>query len=236
MIIKEACDRQESLLSLEQALSATGLSVDRRREIESRLRRQRAGLRAEKEAAFDIDFYNRKSLNRVVIHDVRFEHEGRVAQIDHLIITRFLEVYVLESKSASEGLAINEYGEFLAYQNGKAHGIPSPLEQNERHVAVLQDVFSSIGLPTRCGFVIQPQFIPLVVVSNAARITRPQSFDTRRVIHSDQLHSWMLRHWAASPPWVVLRLISRTTLIELAHRLVELHKPLDRGTSISLAA
>ena len=45
-----------------------------------------------------------------VIHDLRIECEGRVAQIDHLLIGRFLDIWVCETKNFSEGIAINEQG------------------------------------------------------------------------------------------------------------------------------
>jgi hypothetical protein len=67
----------------------------------------------------------------------RIECDGRVAQIDHLLINRVLEFYVCESKRFGEGIAINDQGEFTAFYNGRACGVPSPLGQNRRHIAVL---------------------------------------------------------------------------------------------------
>jgi hypothetical protein len=45
-----------------------------------------------------------------VIHDHRIEHRGRVAQIDHLLINRFLDIFVLESKNYDYGVKISEEG------------------------------------------------------------------------------------------------------------------------------
>ena len=64
--------------------------------------------------------------NRIVIHDLRLELNGRVAQIDHLVLNRLLEVYVLETKHFTEGVSINDQGEFSIWFGGKPRGIPSP--------------------------------------------------------------------------------------------------------------
>ncbi len=61
-------------------------------------------------AAYEIDFHHKASRNWAVIHDLRLEYRGRVAQIDHLLINRWLEFWVCESKHFSEGVAINEQG------------------------------------------------------------------------------------------------------------------------------
>jgi hypothetical protein len=79
--------------------------------------------------------------------------EGRVAQIDHLLITRLLDIWVFESKHFAEGVGVNEQGEWVAYWNGKPHGIASPVEQNRKHIAVLREAFDQgpVQLPRRLG-------------------------------------------------------------------------------------
>ncbi len=68
-----------------------------------------------------------------VIHDLRLDIEGQVAQIDHLVISRMLEVFVCESKSYSGGVKVNEFGEWITFRDRRPVGIPSPIEQNRRH-------------------------------------------------------------------------------------------------------
>ena len=113
----------------------------------------------------------------MTIHDLRIEVGGRVAQIDHLVVTRLLDVWVLESKHFSEGVAVDEHGEWVAFCGHRPYGIPSPIEQNRRHVAVLADAFTKhlVPFPKRLGVVtIKPNFYSLVLVSNHARISRPK--------------------------------------------------------------
>ena len=68
----------------------------------------------------------------MIIHDFRIECDGRTAQIDHLIINRFLDIWVCESKHFSEGITINEHGECSAFYDSKPYGVPSPIEQNKK--------------------------------------------------------------------------------------------------------
>ena len=91
----------------------------------------------ERDAAYAIEFHYGANKNRMTIHDLRIELDGRVAQIDHLIINRLLDIWVCESKHFSEGVAVDEHGEWVAFYDHRPYGIPSPVEQNRRHIAVL---------------------------------------------------------------------------------------------------
>ena len=163
-------DRATELAELERAVADLQGEAKRRAEVD--LRQRRAGLKGEQDAAYLIDFHYGASKHRAVIHDLRLEHGGRVAQIDHLIITRWLDCYVLESKHFHAGIKITEQGEFLRWSNSKRtfEGMESPLEQNQRHIAVLKDVMATLDLPIRLGLTIRPAFHSFVLVSGKARI------------------------------------------------------------------
>lgn len=226
MILKQADPKDAQLSELEGYIAAPGIPVATRQQLERELKFVRAGIKGERESAYDIDFYSGASKNRIVIHDLRIEHNGRVAQIDHLVLNRLLEVYVLETKHFSEGVSINEQGEFSIWFAGKPRGIPSPLEQNERHIAVLQDVFKTLDMPTRLGIRLQPSFESLVLVSKTARIGRPDKFDTRRVLKSDQLERWITKNIDSGSPLMMAKLVSVDTLTAIARQLIALHRPL----------
>ncbi len=129
-----------------------------RRAIEEKLKIVRSGIKGEKESAYFIDFHYGQSKHWMVLHDLRFEHEGTVAQIDHLLINRLLEIYVLESKNYANRVEITEYGEFRVFFNGKSKAIESPIEQNKRHIFFLKKYFKKIEgiFPRRLGIAIQP--------------------------------------------------------------------------------
>src|SRR3546814_954592 len=65
-----------------------------------------AGQTGERDSAYLIDFDYASSPNWAVIHDLRLEHGSRTAQIDHLLINRWMDVYVLETKHFHAGIKI----------------------------------------------------------------------------------------------------------------------------------
>lgn len=187
MILKHADSKAPQIAELERLLTIA--PSDHRPKIEQELRILQAGIKGEKEAAYFIDFDLKDSKNTAVIHDLRLEINGRVAQIDHLLIHRTMVFFVLETKHFHAGLKIGEDGQFLQWNNYKKtfEGMASPLAQNERHITVLKDIVSQTEWPTRIGFKLVPSYESFVLVSSKARIDRPQKFDTSRVIKSDDL-------------------------------------------------
>ncbi|MEK9817093.1 MAG: nuclease-related domain-containing protein, partial [Limnobacter sp.] len=168
--------------------------------------------------------------NWAVIHDLRIEHKGRVAQIDHLLINRLMEIWVCESKHFHQGVSINEQGEFVSFTGSQAYGIPSPLEQNRRHCSLLQAMFDDgvVPLEKRLGFSIKPVIKSLVLVSSKARITRPsKSFPgLDEIIKVDQIKAKLDQAMDDdNNPLNLAKLVSSETVKAFAERLVALHKP-----------
>lgn len=159
MIIKGPDENESKIATLEGLRGRRDASAGVRKRIDQELRNIRAGIKGEEESAYEIDFHFGASKNYVVIHDLRIECEGRVAQIDHLVINRFLEVWVCESKHFSEGIAINEQGECSAFFKNKPYGVASPFEQNKKHIMVLGSLFKTgmVQLPKRLGFAHQTE-------------------------------------------------------------------------------
>jgi hypothetical protein len=240
MLIKSMDDRVGEIADLERAVGA--LQDNAKRRATSDLRQRKAGIKGERDAAYLIDFHYGASKHRAVIHDLRLEHEGRVAQIDHLIINRWLDCYVLESKYFHSGIKITEQGEFLRWNEYKRtyDGMESPLEQNERHIAVLKDVMGTLDLPTRLGLTIRPSFHSFVLVSGKARIDRPKAFDTSRVIKADQIKSAILKDVDEESTLATLasmaKMVSVDTVRSVAEQLVAKHRPTTRGEPEPLAS
>ncbi|SDX20984.1 nuclease-related domain-containing protein [Lysobacter enzymogenes] len=111
MLIKIKDDDSALLKELELRAAGTGTAA---RQAATELRIRQAGLKGERDSAYHIDFHFERSPNWAVIHDLRLERDGRVAQIDHLLINRWLEIYVLETKHFHAGIKITSDGEFLA--------------------------------------------------------------------------------------------------------------------------
>lgn len=229
MLIKKFDDHAAELSQLEQlAKTATG---DAAKHAAKDLAIRKAGHKGESESAYLIDFHFGDSLNWAVIHDLRLEYQGRTAQIDHLLINRWMECYVLETKHFRDGVKITEDGEFMRWNSFKHvfEGMPSPLEQNERHIAVLREAMKSIDLPTRLGMRIQLSFQSLVLVSPSARIDRPKKFDASRVIKADQLRARISRDIDNENGFLgiaktVAKIVSGDTVRDVAQQLTRMHR------------
>lgn len=232
MLIKSADDRNRDLELLQSLLNHPQATADTRRKINDEIRKLRSGVKGECEAAYEIDLHYEPSRNWAVIHDLRIEHAGRVAQIDHVLLNRLMEVWICETKRFAEGIAVNEYGEFSAFYGGKPIGVPSPLEQNRKHAALLKVVFDSgiVDLPKRLGFTLKPTIRSLVLISKNARITRPKSkvAGLEEILKVDQFASHMQKILENdNNPLTLAKAISSDTLENLAKQLAALHKPIN---------
>ena len=233
MLLKQADCRAADIAALEALAKRPGVDSATRKAIELEKRKLLSGVKGEKDAAYHLDFSFGSSKNSVLIHDLRLEHQGRVAQIDHLLINRLLDVWLFESKRFVTGIGINEYGECSAFYGGRAVGIPSPFEQNERHIDVLKSVFrdKAVTLPSRLGFDIRPSYLPRVLVSSNARISRPKvkRAETAMIVKADQVRSLVDRDYTdstnASGLRAVAKIVSRETLYDFGARLVAAHRP-----------
>jgi hypothetical protein len=225
MIVKNADDKGSALAALESLL--TGADGRQQKYIENELRMMRAGIRGEQESAYHIDFDFRDSEITAVIHDLRLQWDGRVAQIDHLIIHRTHKFYVLETKSFSHGLKITDEGEFLRWNDWKKtyEGMPSPVEQNRRHAEVLREVLERLGYA-------KPEIESFVLISPTARIDRSKAHPCPEVVKADQFTTAFKKRFLDSINSVggILGGLSKAIFGDsaeaIAKKLVALHKPI----------
>lgn len=233
MILKEADNKDTVVAALEALLPHS--DARQQKSIQRELACVRAGIKGENESAYLLDFEFRNSRNTLLVHDLRIEHNGRVAQIDHLLLNRWLEFYILETKHFADGLKVDEQGQFLRWNSYRKtyEGMPSPIEQAERHGAVLTDLISSLDWSTRAGLRLTPTLKHRVLISPGARLmlpaAKPELADV--VLKADTF----AKHWKAeidkesffSTVASVARIVSRDTLQEMARKLVACHKPME---------
>lgn len=231
MLIKSKDSLTESLHELETIRQMQNLPDKTRTSIDAEIKMMKAGERGEKDAAYYIDLYYRDHENWAIIHDLRIEYGNDVAQIDHLLLNRLSEIYILETKSFAYGIKITERGEFLRWNGRQYDAMPSPIEQLKRHVVVLEKLLKGEELfPKRLGISMRPSFKPYVLVSPTSKIIRPSSkqFNTDMVIKSDELFQQIQtdtdRAGIVEMMSGAAKVISRETLIELSHRLTSYHK------------
>jgi Nuclease-related domain len=226
MLLKSADDRGADLRSLEALRARPGLDPRTQRAIDDELWSIRLGAKAEADAAYQLDFDLRDNENWVVIHDLRIDLDGRVAQIDHLVISRLFEVFVCESKSYTGGVKVNDQGEWSTYRDRRPIGIPSPVEQNRRHIKVLEEVIERglIKLPRRI-VTLKPSFKNIVLVSPGGLISRPRKKlpELDSVVKVDQFRTYLLDREISDRQ--ILKLVGSDTLEAFGRQLVALHRP-----------
>lgn len=191
MLIKSPDDKKKRLRLLEELRASDRLDERQKDWLRNEYRRLAPGTTGERDAAHYLDMSFSESKNHAVLHDLRLEANGQIAQIDHLIVNRMLYFYLLETKTYSGSLHINEQGEFMVEYSGERRwGIESPLEQSRRHETVLKKVLERLKITGRAGTV--PTFIHVVMVHPKAIIHRPpvEKFDTSMVIKADQFATW----------------------------------------------
>jgi Nuclease-related domain len=232
MLIKTKDPADTAVQELETIARLPSLPGETLAKVNTELKTLKAGNRGELDSAYFIDFHYRDKPNWAVIHDLRIEYGGKVAQIDHLLVTRFLEFYVLESKRYTYGLKITDRGEFMFWDGHRYVPMESPIEQTKRHAAVLEQLLKGEGLlPKRLGVVLSPTFKPFVLVSPKSSVIRQDRklFDSDMVIKSDELFRQITADFdkASTPSMMgsLAKIVSRETLTHLAQRLVSYHRP-----------
>ena len=235
MLIKRG-DSIEPRVGVLRSLLAGNLSSDERSSVEAKLRMLSAGEKGENSSRYYIDFYFEGSRNWVVLHDLRLEHGGKVAQIDHLLINRMFVFYVLETKNFSQGIKVNKRGEFMVLcKDGQYRGIASPIEQNERHIMLMKRLFKEIGhiFPKRVGMHIKPSYKHYVLMSPQAKIVCPEGVSG--VIKSDAFYKETQKESGLFDLRSLIddlrslidlsKMVSTETLKSFAERLAEYHRP-----------
>lgn len=195
MLIKSADDKSKRLRLLDELQKSDRLDDRQRKWLRDEYWRLAPGVAGEQDAAHYLDMALKGSKNSSLLHDLRLEADGQVAQIDHLLISRTFTFFLLETKSFRGSLHINEQGEFtVEYENDRRYGIESPLEQSRRHEIVLRKVLERLGISGRIGT--EPRFEHVVLVHPKAVIHRPpvKALDTSMIIKADQFLTWLNRY------------------------------------------
>lgn len=141
---------------------------------------QKAGLSAERQMAFYLKRAFGDEENVLVINSLRLEKSvGDAAQIDHLVLHEF-GMIIIESKSVSTKVAVNEHGEWARSFDGSAQGIPSPVKQAQRQADFLKSYlspFTDILLKKVVGIQLKFDKMPIdliVAISDRGIISRPK--------------------------------------------------------------
>ncbi len=145
---------------------------------------RKAGRAAEEQMAFYLRRAFKDDADTRVLNGLRMEHDGEVAQIDHLVLHPF-GLVIIESKSVTATVRINARGEWTRWYGGSARGMPSPVLQAERQRDVLHTLLASredLHYHDLYGDVV-------VAISDQGVIQRPRDLDLATVAKADQVPS-----------------------------------------------
>ncbi len=159
---------------------------------EALIKHEEYGYKAEKQMAFYLKraFQDNKDIH--VINDLRLEMNDDVAQIDHLIIHRF-GFLIVESKSVTSKISINEYGEWTRHYPKFTRGIPSPVNQARRQADFLKNfLMARTEYLLKKSLIFQAsvtdfKFDVSVAISDSGIINRAKNTNLSEVHKADQI-------------------------------------------------
>ena len=232
MLIKDRDPAQKAVEQLTDLLSLN-LSATKKFLIERELKRLNPKRNGGKTASHFINFYCADCPDWAIIHDLKIESNGFATHIDHLLINKFLDIHLFESRSYNDAIKISADGEFLVYAGHQYQVVDSPIEENKKRAEVLADLLIENNiLPKRLGISLKPKICSYVLVSPGANIIRPPEtvYDTSSVITADYLTQTLLKQLKrlkrAFEKFTRLpKAFNSDTLAKVATKLAALNKP-----------
>jgi hypothetical protein len=227
MIFKDLDSKEKTIHALENLLKKSQ-SEKQKALIKQDIQALKNGYEAEKQNAYYIDFYLNDSKNIVVLHDIRIQHNGQTAQIDHMLISRF-GIELLESKSFTGETTINDDLSITVKYNGKNKSFENPIEQSKRHAKILHEFINkNFNLGKRIEILGGFPIDNIVLLNPKTTITnkklpqgffRADSYISKRVEKIDNLNALDVIKFAS-------KMIKIDTVKKIANFLVENHTPL----------
>lgn len=210
-----------------------------------------AGAKAESQMAFYLKRAFADAADVLVFHDLRLANQDGIdaTQIDHLVLHSGGMV-IIESKSVSTQVQVNEHKEFSRLWDGNWQGFKSPVQQSKLQAEFLQKALSAKGPElldkalfglVQKGFGMVP-FDILVAISDSGTITR--KVEMPEVLKADQVvdkireimaarcvsfASFMLKT-ATDGRWIGL---SASEMKRIADFLVASHRPIAQNFKIA---
>jgi Nuclease-related domain len=153
---------------------------------------EKAGRVAEEQLAFYLRRAFVEDKDILVFNNLRFENNHDVAQIDHLILHKY-GMIIIESKSVTTKVEINEREEWIRWFDNTSRGMPSPIQQAKRQGEFLRsylrehaEVLMGKILGRQRGFRFMPLDV-LVAISDSGIVQRPKSVSLGEVCKADQV-------------------------------------------------
>ena len=154
---------------------------------------EKAGYYAESQMAFYLSREFKDDPQFLIFNNLRFEKAGDACQIDHLVLHQY-GMIIIESKSVTTRVEVNELGEWKRWFNNAWQGMPSPILQAQRQGKFLKDYLEEHveTLLNKMLFGGQSHFTKmpidvLVAISDSGIINRPKNDKLNIVCKADQI-------------------------------------------------
>ena len=179
-----------------------------------------------------LDFYCSNTSKWAVLHNLKLETSTGLERIDHLVISCYFDVVLLNSACFYHDLKISVDGQYKLFDGREYQPILSPMTKCSRQLDILSKVFQEeILAPTRIGVPLRPKFHIVVLVSPTRNVLRPPAslLDTSHVMAANQFIHRLLRHQIGQRSGLaklagMTRFCTRRTLERIARELAALHQ------------
>jgi hypothetical protein len=161
--------------------------------LESNDKFEQAGHYAESQLAFYLKREFKDDPQIFVFNNLRLEKAGDACQIDHLVLHPY-GIIIIESKSVTTRVEVNELGEWKRWFNNVWQGMPSPVLQAQRQGKFLKNyleanvekLLNKIFFGKQAHFTKMPIDV-LVAISDSGIINRPKNDKLDSVSKADQI-------------------------------------------------
>lgn len=231
MLIKDLDHGDDDIRQLKRLLDQD-LTENQRFLVESELRRL-TGKAVEAVSPTQIlDFYCSDASKWAVLHNLKLKDENGIQRLDHLVISCYFDVVLLNSTCFYHDLKISVDGEYKLFDGREYQPIVSPYQKCQQQLDMLVEAFNEeILAPSRVGVPLRPRLHAVILVSPSRNVIRPPSsvLDTSHVIAANQFIHRLLRHQIGSRSGMLklgnlARYCSRATLERIARELAALHQ------------
>jgi Nuclease-related domain len=153
---------------------------------------EKAGRDAEEQLAFYLRRAFVEDKDILVFNNLRFEHSHDVAQIDHLILHKY-GMIIIESKSVTSKVEINEREEWVRLFGNTSKGMPSPIQQAKRQGEFLKSYLNQFAPVLLDRIVMLQKYFGgmpidyIVSISDSGIIKRSKSDSLEEVLKADQV-------------------------------------------------
>lgn len=202
VIYKEFNEREEVLHSLDMLVKSSNPKIDQKK-AEEHLKLFSIGQAGEKSVLFEL---KNSMVPMLVLHDVNIDYDGYQAQMDFVVITHKF-VLILEVKKLFGNVKITEKGEFIrVITKGNRvvnkEGMYSPINQVERHVAILEKFLKTEGIIKKCPIRYAVSFAnPKTIIDISKKA--PAEIQTN-VIRHDQIKTFLRNELEKKSPVLMM--------------------------------